>query len=236
MVNSQKIIGLVWRPPSLKGHSVEKRLHGQNGMRVYLAMNRHTLLRSKLYLPIASRTSIAGVINLLEQAEVDFQALMLRNGDLCCLAEVGPELNKTNSGEASEGNHHRATWRLAAVLLALGVCLLGFLLWSPQLSQPAPDASALDLSVVPTLDCSALLDSVNEDLQAFLEEGRASTNYVFETLASLQNGGLRSVEVEVTCPSNIEGSGDRESSQKWRATLKKSDLSWVVTKMTRLEN
>lgn len=236
MVNSQEIIGLVWRRPSLKGHSVEKRLHDRNGMRVYLAMNRHTLLRSKVYLPIASRTSIAGVIYLLEQAEVDFQALRLRNGDLCCLAVVGPELNKNDSGEVAEGNHHRPTSRLVAVLLALGVSLLGFLLWSPQLSHPAPAPSPMALSVAPTLDCSALLNSVNEDLQAFLEERRASTNYQFETLASLQNGGLRSVDVEVTCPSNIEGSGDPESSQKWRATLKKSDLSWAVTKMTRLDN
>jgi hypothetical protein len=80
------------------------------------------------------------------------------------------------------------------------------------------------------------LESSHEELKVYLEEGSASTAFEFETLASLQNGGLRSVDVQVTCNSENKDSADPEFSQKWRATLKKSDLSWLVTKMTRLEN
>lgn len=236
MANSKNASALVLRPPSLKGHSVEKRLHNRHGARVYQAINRRSLLQNMVYLPIASRTSIAGVINLLEQADVDFQALRLRNGDLCVLAEIGSELNDANSGDSYNGKTQRTVKRAVAVLLALATSILGFSLWSQELPDRALAPSPVALSVSPMLDCSALLEALPEDLEAFLEEGSASTTYEFETLTSLQNGGLRSVDVRVTCTSGIEGAGGPESSQQWRATLKKSELSWVVTKMTRLEN
>ncbi len=236
MANSNKAIALVLRPPSLKGHRVEKRLHTRHGAQVYLAINRRSLLQSQLYLPIASRTSIAGVANFLEQADVEFQVLRLRNGDLCCLTEIGSELNEAYSDESLNGESQRTLRRAVAVLLALAISLLGFSLWSNEMSHPVSAPRAPALSVAPKLDCSSLLDSSHEELKAYLEEGSASTTFEFETLASLQNGGLRSVDVQVTCNSENKDSADPEFSHKWRATLKKSDLSWVVTKMTRLEN
>lgn len=236
MANSKRAIALVLGPPSLKGHSVENLLHSRHGVRVYQAINRRSLVQSKLYLPIASRTSIAGLIYSLDLAGVDFQALRLRNGDLCCLAEEGPEIYDANSGEFLQGSNLRTLKRAVAFLLALAVSVLAFSLWSHELPHPATAPSSIALSVAPILDCSALLVLVNEDLEAFLEGGSPSTTYEFETLASLQNGGLRSVDVQVTCSSEIKGSGNSESIQKWRAKLKKSDLSWVVTKMTRLED
>jgi hypothetical protein len=236
MANSKKAIAIVLRPPSLKGHSVEKRLRNRHGARVYQAINRSSVLQNKLYLPIASRTSIAGLIYSLDLAGVEFQALRLRNGDLCCLADEGPEIYKPNPGEFLQGSNLRTLKRAIAFLVALAVSVLAISLWSNVLPHPATAPSSMALSVAPILDCSALLDSVNEDLEAFLEEGSSSTTYEFETVASLQNGGLRSVDVQVTCSSEIKGSGDSESSQQWRATLKKSELSWAVTKMTRLEN
>ena len=189
-----------------------------------------------VYLPIASRTSIAGVIDLLEEADVDFQALRLRNGDVCCLTPKGPELNEANSDEFWKGKTQRTLKRAVVVLLALAISLFGFSLWSNELHDRALAPSPVALSAAPIENCSALLESTHEDLEAFLEEGSTSTTYEFETLASLQNGGLRSMDVRVTCTSEIEGAEDPKSSQKWRATLKKSELSWVVTKMTRLEN
>jgi hypothetical protein len=236
MANSKNALALVLRPPSLKGHSVEKRLHNRHGARVYQAINRRSLLQSQLYLPIASRTSIAGVTNLLDQADVVFQALRLRNGDLCFLVEIGSELNEANSGESLKDESQRTLKRAVAVLLALATSILGFLLWANELPDRAVAPSPVAPSVAPMLECIALLEALPEDLEAFLEEGSASTNYEFETVTSLQNGGLRSVDVRVTCTSGIKGAGDPESSQQWRATLKKSELSWVVTKMTRLEN
>lgn len=236
MVNSQKVVGLVWRPPSLKGHSIQRRLQNRHGAKVYEALNRHSLMSSIVYLPNPARTSIVGLINLLEQSGGDFQALRLRNGDLCCLADAGGELHDANSGELLKSRHPRTLQRIIAVLLTLAFSLLAYAFWSTELSQGASAPSPVVLSAAPILDCSSLLDSSYEESVAYLEKGSASANYGFETLSTLQNGGLRSVVIKVTCASELFSSEDQESSQEWRSTLRISDLSWVVTKMTRLDN
>jgi len=236
MSNSRRAIGLVLRSPSLKGYSIEGRIPARQGTRVYQAVHRHSLVHRRVYVPFASITSIAGVIDVLERAGVEFQALRLRNGDVCLVAEAGPELISVPPGQALNGKHRKNFTLAFAVMVALAITILSLSLWSGEPAQRASTAQPAASSQASIASCRLLLDSSEVALVAYLEKGATSAVFEFEALTSLQNGGLRSVEAKVTCLPDIERAADPQASQKWRATLTKSQLSWRVTKMTRLEN
>lgn len=249
MVNLFQVIGLVPSSPSLRGHTLQCQLPAESGVRVFHSVERKSLKTFTVYIPRPLTNSVAGLVETLAGAGINFEALRLRNGDLCCVTEVAGATTMGSEralvGESQLGNLGARKWTLAVT--AIGVLAAAFLvvansLFEPnrlpstanndELSAKSPISEPLPL----VADCSKLHEESSIDLKNYLEHGLASEALDFEVVSSIQIGGLRSVELTSTCKTAAAVVTAANSTKSWRVGLAKSELSWKVTKMTRLEN
>lgn len=209
------------------------------------------------------RSRVSSIVDLAERLRyygVEFEVFRLRNGDLCCVADTGGLPSFGALPIAVKGVGMPLGLRVSSfakkwaplVTLALGVLLILVALGAQSLlgrSQglietksgsdsgtiasvglAAPEVDAR----TPEQDCAKKLEVTPEEVQAFLEDGKLSKEIKLEVLSTLQNGGIRQVQIQAIC--EIDGGRESNVQRVWLVGLTKSKHSWLVTKMTQLKN
>jgi hypothetical protein len=232
------------RRPSLRGHRVHKCIHREKSFTVYSAIERSTALEKTVLLPRVRSSSIAALFAMLQQSDLDFAALRLRDGNVCCVAEgpSSPNLPSQGLSESKSLRSPRRPRRLIVTLAALVSFLAASMVTSglpeahDNTSKPSPVGSPTISKTSKPIDCNEKMNSSRSEISAFLEKGSHSSNLDFVVNSILQNGGLRSVDVTVVCHRDLEDQSEPKEQQSWRVWLSKSELIWTVIKMTQLEN
>lgn len=235
MLKFQRLGSLFLRRPSLKGHTIEGLVARNRAFRVYGSVQRQSLDPKSVLVANASKSSIAELTFLLEQHGCEFEAIRLRNGDVCCVTKSGALAVGGFDARLAKAERSQRHLSRRPILLICSAVALGASLWIGGLLPSAPPPASPSPAALP-VDCQMLLDSSHDALVDFLESGKLSVDLEFEQLTNQQNGGIRSVDTQVSCSKQPNEARDGEAAQRFRATLKKVDLAWLVKKVTRLDN